>query len=387
MVLYVKKNKDLSRAYSTSTTPTIIMITPRGGGTPRKRVPVPSPRSAATSASGVNGNGGDNVIRVDLGKFRKNYMEIRVDKTTGDISKRTQRRFTTIIENAMALGQTTAVLGKFVENQHFNRYDANNPSSSSDALMRAGDPLCKSTPVRNMWTMLPLHKHGDSPFIIRINEKLKTVLKWLLHNGVHYCFTSVMVEGGGLLISYPPDMANWVILTALFLPEFPDPQDHPGPFLSLWNDVRTPKCLDTTMCGVWVERVVKGIKAGVTRVVLCTLHEGDYEEYVDSTYDWGGATEAWTRELVCVTPRDHLTMQPLNKIVYYKSSAPQWIVDARFSDMVSWVTYHRWQWTLLFATTPSVKKEYTGMTRISRWAYFTVLLDPLTLGDYDNNNE
>lgn len=349
------------------------MITPRG--TPRKRSPVPSPRNSSDP------HGGGDVARVDLGRFQRSYMEIRVDKATGDISRRTRRRFTTVIENAMALGQTTAVLGRLLEDRHFARSCAQNV-----------DPLCRSAPVRNMWTMLPLCRaEGDgdagSPFIIHVNERLKSVLKWLLHSGVHYCFTSVMVEGGGLLVPYPATMASWVLLTALFLPEFPTPQDQPGPLLSLWNDVRTPKCLDTTMYGVWVERVVKGIKAGATHVVLCTLHEGDYEEYVESEYDWE-AVEArgliWTRALVCAAPRDHLTMQPLAAVAYYASRAPQWIVDARFADMVNWAVYHLWQWTLLFATAPSAKKENEGLVRISRWAYFAVLLDPLTVaGDYE----
>ena len=341
-------------------------------------------------------------MRMDMGKFHKRYLEIRLNKETGEISSKTAKRFTTVIENAMALGQTKAVLAQLAINTHFQDLTQDESVYGKPLINQVTDPICKSTPVRHMWTLQELKTHNDEPVRIQINSQLGCVLRWLYKQGVHFCFTSVMLKPVGIFFSGNPTLASKVFLTAIFLPENPELSETPGTLLSLWNDVRTPKCLDSSMVPVWTERVYNAIQTGLKNVVLCTLQLGDYEEYVpdaeeeDNSHKMpepmaglfgykGGKDkdkDEPTNPFLCPVGLDHLTMEYLTNVVDYTRDAPSWLVDRRFADMIKWVSYQKWSWTLCFATTPLEKDTSSNKVRISRWAYFTVLLDPLTTDVY-----
>jgi len=294
---------------------------------------------------------------MDMGRLQRRFMEVRLDKATGEISRSTKERFTTIIENAMALGQTKTVLGLLKEGIHFQTY----PEHTT------GRREC----VKHMWTHANLNMRSGDPVTIQVNRQLNGVFAWLIGKGVHYCFTSVMVDEPGFVVDFDPVLANFVLITAFFLPEDTQLRDTPGALLSLWNDVRTPKCVDSSMIPGWTERIIKCVRAGITHVVLCTLREhGDFDE-IDPR-------DAHEDAFACIGCRDHLTMASLTNVADYESPSPSWVLDRRFVDMVQWVKRHHWSWTLCFGTAPLSE----GRVRISQWAYFTVLLDPLTTTAY-----
>lgn len=361
---------------------------------PRRRSPLISPHEA---------NHVSILKTVNMGKFQQSQLEIRLSKETGKISKGTQERFARTIENAMALGQTRAVLGQLHKNTHFRIID---PLEKKVVT----DPVCKSTPIRHMWTFEELKDSQGRSICIKINHQLASVLRWLYTSGVHFCFASVMHKPNGLFYQGEATMSTMVYLVALFLPENPNvmSDDPPGTFLSCWNDVRTPKCLDDSMIPTWSERIFKCIECGQKNTVLCTLQASDFEPYIMTMEEKRQQQqrenitrfstnitpkERDNKKFVCVLGRDHLTMQPLTNIVVGTydnkeknetmqewSKHPMWCVEERFSTMVDWVHRQGWYWTLLFATCNS--QHEPGKIVISQWAYFTVIMDPIVPGSY-----
>ena len=382
------------------------LITPRK--TPRRRSPIVSPRPLARGVSprnsGSDGSGGSSpspLSKMDMGKFHKKFMEIRINSKTQDISTKTRDRFTKVIENAMALGQTKAVLGELVHGTHFEQLV--DPNDEEEYLRYTGrcarqstNPICNSRSLRNMWTLQELRDHNDKPVRIVINGQLASVLEWLYKQGVHFCFASAMLKPVGVLFVGPPTLCSKVFLMAVFLPENPNLLDGgpPGTLLSCWNDVRTPKCLDSSMVPTWSERVYKAIRCGIKSVVLSTLRFGDYEEQKQPQQQeqepyaplpshmasYFGSEKAECDPFLCQVGRNHLTMELLTNVSGYNSEAPSWVVDRRFVDMVAWVAQNHWSWTLCFAAEP-LESDPTHV-RLSRWAYFTVLLDPLDPDNY-----
>lgn len=211
-------------------------------------------------------------------------------------------------------------------------------------------------PVHDAQTLAELD--GGSRQRAQLARPAFDVVLWLRGQGLGVlCATSALAKGR---LGREPALAPWLYLVAVFVPVDKEEAqleevDLPrGRLFSLWNTQYMPKCLDATAVGTWALRVQRALETGASRCLLCTLYRNsDFSEIaVDEQ------TEA-VNTLACLTPRDHLTMQPI--------SARRWVLDKRLLVLVGFARQYGYAWTLCH---PSVAEP--------QWAYFAILLDPLT---------
>jgi hypothetical protein len=205
-------------------------------------------------------------------------------------------------------------------------------------------------PIHDAQTMAPLE--GGSRQRAQLARPAYDIVLWLRSQGLGVlCTTSAMLKGR---LNREPALAPWIYLVAVFVPaeEASSLSIAPDARLRMrWNSVYMPKCLDPDIAiDGWAGRVQRAIAIGASHCLLCTLYRGS--DFTEIAVDEPDAT------LVAAAPRDHLTMQVL--------AACRWVLDPRLIVLVGFARQCGYAWTLCHpAEEPS-------------WAYFVVLLDPLT---------
>lgn len=234
-----------------------------------------------------------------------------------------------VIQRAMESGQTHArVQTVFLAHQQF--IFTHQASSETHALC-------------DMYTLLPL---VGTEKRVSFASCVREFLDWLRAQGLDTMFTTCTYPGG----SVP---APFVHIEVAFVPETPSRRAlQQGRALDVWNTQYMQKCIDESSLPAWTQRCADAIRRGATHFVVCTLYRGS--DFFPPS-EGGG--------LVCTeTPRHHLTLTSVGNLL--EESA--FVLNSKFSVMVGWVRDIGYRWTLLMPAEDSA------------WAYFTVLLDPLS---------
>lgn len=168
---------------------------------------------------------------------------------------------------------------------------------------------------------------------------VRDFVTWLREQGLHFFCTTNRA------------LAPFIHIEAYFVPEQPVPAGARA--LSLWNTVYTQKCVDASAVPAWNQKCAHAIRRGASSFIVCTLYRHSDFYPIDETTSLQG--------IVCSLPvRHHLCMQPI------VLDTKELVLNPKFDIMVQWVRELGYGWTL------------TMETVAAEWAYFVVLLDPLT---------
>lgn len=236
-----------------------------------------------------------------------------------------------VIQRAMESGQTHArVQTIFLAHQQF--MFTNQTSSETHAL-------------HDMYTLLPLMGVEKR---VTFTSCVREFLEWLHAQGLDTLLTTCTYPGGEV-------PAPFIHIEATFVPETPSRQrrsPQQGRAIDVWNTQYMQKCVDESSIPAWTQRCADAIRRGAAHFVVCTLYR-DSDFFPPSA---GGG-------VICLeAPRHHLTLNSVNNLL--EESA--FVLNSKFSVMVAWVRDIGYRWTLLMPTAEST------------WAYFAVLLDPLS---------
>jgi hypothetical protein len=257
------------------------------------------------------------------------------------LTQETQQTMQTIIKNAMMCGQTHARVQTLRLASQYAYTFLDPPSPSAHV-------------IHDTHTLAPME---GIRMRINLSSGARELTEWLLRQGV--CFVLASQRMMPERVYGEPVMTDYVHVMAVFVPEaggagggVTSSLSATTPrLLTLWNTVYTQKCLDASMIPAWNERCLFAMRAGCAHFVVCTLYRfADYD-----------SSPAATRELVCTRPRNHLTMALL-------VPDPKWALESKFSTLVSWCAQLGYAWTL----------GASGGDDSNAWAYFIVMLDPLS---------
>jgi hypothetical protein len=183
---------------------------------------------------------------------------------------------------------------------------------------------------------------------IQLARPAEDLVQWIRSQGLQVLLTTASLEVDRL--NGEPNLAPWLYVVAVFVP-CDESSSTAHSLQNLWNSYYMAKCLDNSALDCWTARTQQAIAMGATRVSLCTLYNGsDYTTELSHEYC-----------LVAKPPmRHHLSMQPLAK------QASVVALHTRFHLLVGWTRQIGYRWLLCASDEP-----------VPRWAYFTLLLDPL----------
>ena len=185
-------------------------------------------------------------------------------------------------------------------------------------------------PVHDAQTLVVLE--GGMRQRVQLSRPAHDFVRWIRKQGLQVlCTTSAMQSGGG------GGLASWLYLVAVFVPW----NDADGRLNSLWNGMHCAKCLDASASEEWSARCQRALGAGASHCMIAIL-------YYQSDFTGEGNMSA----------RHYLTIQPMNG---------KWSLDDRMQPLVTFARTCGYAWTLCIPNS-----EDPG------WAYFTILLDPLT---------
>lgn len=273
----------------------------------------------------------EETISINLLAFQRQRFETLAE-THGVLTQDVVTTLHSIIKSAMMAGRTHCLIQTLRIGKQF--------SYSSRAIQDAH-------PVLNAHTMAPFTKGAQWA---RLNGQMDPLLQWLRSQGIHFVCTTKQMERK--LSFGQPSYAEFLHIEAVFIPEYTDLREQQGHVLAIWNTVYMSKCLDNSMISQWNQRALTAVRCGAGYFAVCTLYlESDYIE-----------DNGELNHLACICPREHLSMRPLEP-------NPRWKLDSKFNTLVRWVLQLGYEWTLCCAVG---EKD-----RVSNWAYFTVMLDPL----------
>lgn len=284
--------------------------------------------------------GGGNFREEEVPVDFRRYQRERYECYQGRITVEVNRILHSIIRNAMISGKT-----------HFRLQTLRMPTAFTYVYHQKDH---HTYPIYHAHTLLPIE---NTTARVRFNgEHVKTLLDWLREQGVHFCCTTLITNPVTHFGNV--SLAGFIHIEGYLIPEDTDLREKPGPLLSLWNGVYTIKCLDESMVGEWNKRLLASFRVGASYCIICTLYlGGDY----DVTPKNPENQLPIRNEYNVIQPRNHLTMQVLEY---------DWSLKEKFKIMLSWVSQLNYPWTLLCGWKEEEK-------RVSNWAYFTIMLDPL----------
>jgi len=199
-------------------------------------------------------------------------------------------------------------------------------------------------PVYDAQTLVQLE--GGSRQRVQLSRPAQDIVHWLRGQGLQVLCTSSAIQWGRL--EREPSLAPWLYLVAVFVPQG-EPE---GRLRWLWNTTYMPKCLDASALEGWAQRCQRALTLGASHCALCTLYRNS--DYIEAT----AVPDEEAETYVVNVARHHLTMQTL--------SGPRWALDKRFKLLIGFARSYGYSWTLCLPD------------QEASWAYFTVLLDPLT---------
>lgn len=258
---------------------------------------------------------------IDLASYqRKRFESLHVH---GCFNQEVVQTLLSILKNASLAGQTHAR----VQTIHL-------ATDYAYSRRQPADP--KALVVHDTLTLLPF-----KGTLTRINlaARPRELTEWLLEHKVHFMITtSCMSER--VSDACEPTFANFMHIVAVFVPEEKEQ--------SIWNSAFLKKSLDSSMVTGWNEKCLAAIRTGAAHFAICILyHRLDYLEAKGEEDD----------EFCCAEPRTHLSMT-LIKDAHYR-------LDSKCKTLVNWARQIGYTWTLALAVD-------------AHWAYFTVLLDPIS---------
>lgn len=297
-----------------------------------------TPRGAVSAIFGSNSpRQQEQQQPLNLQKFQQSRFEC-LNQSTGTLTQDNIDIFNNIVKNAMLAGQTSARIQTLrIGKQYIYTYTSGGSSGIAYTVYDTHTKRPFEGPVRA---------------ILKLN--LNSLLEWIKAQGMHFiCTTSAMKNRVTMNLHHQTHaLADFLHIVVVFLPPNLELREKVGPTISLWNSVYTAKCLDQSMVVRWNERLIGAIRTGATYFVVCTLYAG-------ADYSICKEANAETIGLMCIEPRQHLTMALIDP-------DPGWaLAQDKFKIMCNWVVQLGYAWTLL-----------TESAECS-WAYFTVLLDPL----------
>lgn len=252
-----------------------------------------------------------------------------------------QQTVVNIIKNALAVGQVHARVQTLrIDYQYSYIFSADH----------GGDQVFQ---VHDTHTHLPLEAIRTR---IHFYAPAKELIEWLrTHIGIQVICTGRTMPGigekGGERV-----LCGYVHLEALFVPIKPATSSITSgggggahPHHELMNSVYTHKALDSSAISEWNKRCLYALKVGASHFILFVLfHYADFRAGYALEPSGGSA-------------RHYFTMQPFE-------TDPEWALDGRFNVVAAWTARLGYQWIL---TSDSNDAE-------NGWAYFTVLLDPIS---------
>lgn len=204
--------------------------------------------------------------------------------------------------------------------------------------------------LHDMYTLLPLPGMEKR---VSFTSCILEFLAWLHAQGLGTLFTTCTYPGSGGAAPAP-----FVHIEVTFVPETPARflgGIQGGRALDVWNTQYMQKCVDESSIPAWTQRCADAIRRGATHFVVCTLYRGS--DFFPPS-EGGG--------LVCLEPpRHHLTLNSIGDLL--ETEGAPFVLNSKFSVMLGWVRDIGYAWTLLM---PDLRE--------SPWAYFAVLLDPLS---------
>jgi hypothetical protein len=203
-----------------------------------------------------------------------------------------------------------------------------------------GNQSTDTFPLHDCYSLAPLQGVGKR---VCFSSCVRDFVTWLREQGLHFCCTTITNRTGVI--------PSFIHIEAYFIPEQPAPAGARA--LSLWNTVYTQKCVDASAVPAWNQKCAHAIRRGASSFIVCTLYRHSDFYPMDETTSLQG--------IVCSLPvRHHLTMQLI--II-----AKDLVLNPKFDIMVQWVRELGYGWTLTMEAAAETE-----------WAYFVVLLDPLT---------
>lgn len=241
-----------------------------------------------------------------------------------------------VIENAMQSGAGWARVQLLRQRYNHFHYVSSATATFADTL---------TFPVHDAQTLVALA--SGSRQRAQLSRPVLDIIHWLRGLGVQVLCTTSATQT--VRLHGEPALAPWLYLVAVFVPQGEGESE--GRLRYLWNTHYMPKCLDDSALAGWAQRCQRALTAGASHCALCTL-------YRDADFSALALASAEDSPYTVVTPRHHLTMQPL--------ASSQWVLDKRFKLMVGFAHSYGYAWTLCM---PGAEGP---------WAYFTMLLDPLS---------
>lgn len=268
-----------------------------------------------------------------LGTANLRAFEVRRLQTLSGHTALTQDILKTaaeIIQRAMESGAVHARVQTLFLAQ--NQFTYTGYGSSSD-----------THPLYDAYTLLPLA--GVEKHVV-FASCVRDFTHWLLEQGLQFRCTTECFPGGTV-------PAPFVHLEAYFVPVMPVPKGARA--AELWNAVYTQKCVDASAVPAWNQRCADAQRRGAVHFVLCTLYR--WSDFYPASHGGG---------FPCTQPaRHYLTMSPLQPLLKQEDNQRLYL-NTKFDVMVEWVKETGYDWTL------TMDGEQCD------WAYFCVLLTPLT---------